>query len=196
MKLRQRSKRDQALDAVASIAKTWSEWRLGERVSQTAAKGAKKASRSAKRASRKASKSTAKSASGGGGRRKPVKVAAVIAVVGGIGAAVAKKLMGRKAEPLYTPPAPAADTATPTVAPVTPGLEDVAQPHDVAQSPTVNVPVTPPAEPPPGSPADVPPPATASPGSDATLEPQDPSESASDAEGDDDDAVDETTERP
>ena len=215
MKLRQRSKRDQALDAVASIAKTWSEWRLGERVSQTAAKGAKKASRSASRASRKASKSTAKSASGGG-RRKRVKVAAAIAVVGGIGAVVAKKLTGGKAEPLYTPPAPAGDTATPTVAPVTPGLEDV------AQSPTVNVPVTPPAEPPPGSPADVPPPdagapvagatagdvpaaahsreeagpeepATASAGSDATPEPEDlVAESASDPEGDD---VDEATER-
>ena len=107
MKLRQKSKRDQALDAVASIAKTWSEWRLGEKVTKTAAKGAKKATKAAKK---KSSSDTAK--------RKPLKVAGVIALVGGIGAVIAKKVTGGKAEPLYTPPGPAPDMAEPPPSPV------------------------------------------------------------------------------
>ena len=48
--MRQNKKRDQALDAVASVAKTWSEWRLGERATKTVAKGTKKASKSAAKA--------------------------------------------------------------------------------------------------------------------------------------------------
>ena len=105
MKLRQKSKRNQALDAAASVAKTWSEWRLGEKVSKTASK----ASRAAK-GSKRSKKSSARN-------RKPVKIAGVIALVGGIGAAVAKKLGGGKAEPLYTPPGPAADMPAPPQSP-------------------------------------------------------------------------------
>ncbi|MDP8967262.1 MAG: hypothetical protein M3N04_01545 [Actinomycetota bacterium] len=102
MKLRrQRSKRDQALDAVASVAKTWSEWRLGEKVSKTASK-----------ASRKAAKKASKASLPQGAKRNPVKIAGMLALVGGIGAAVAKKLTGGKAEPLYTPPEPAAEPAS------------------------------------------------------------------------------------
>lgn len=125
MKLRQKSKRDQALDAVASMAKTWSEWRLGEKVSKTAAKGAKKAGTAA----RSAKKSRA--SSGGAKKRSPLKVAGAIALVGGVGAAVAKKLTGGKAEPLYTPPAPAPDTAPPVVS------------EGLTQPPTVNEPIAP-----------------------------------------------------
>lgn len=118
MKLRQKSKRDQTLDAVASMAKTWSEWRLGEKVTKTAAKGAKKATKTAQSAKKKKSSSdTAK--------RKPLKVAGAIALIGAIGAAVAKKITGGKAEPLYTPPGPAADMAEPPPSPV--AVEDLTQ---------------------------------------------------------------------
>jgi len=140
MKLRQKSKRDQALDAVASIAKTWSEWRLGEKVSQTASKGAKKASKSASKAAKKAAKS---GSSGGGRKRRPLKIAGMIALLGGIGAAAAKKLTGGKAEPLYTPPAPSPETApSPAVA------------EGLTQPPAVNVPVAPSPQPAGSAPAE------------------------------------------
>ena len=132
MKLRQKSKRDQALDAVASMAKTWSEWRLGEKVSKTAVKGAKKAGTAAKSAKKSRSPS-------GGKKRSRVKVAGAIALLGGVGVAVAKKLTGGKAEPLYTPPAPAADMAPAPASPVV--AEDLTQP------PAVNEPITPSTEP-------------------------------------------------
>lgn len=126
MKLRQKSKRDQTLDAAASVAKTWSEWRLGEKVARTASKAAK--------TTKKAKK--ARSSSGGPGR---LKIAGAIAVLGGIGAAVAKKLSGGKAEPLYTPPGPAADMAAPPTSPVAVGdLAGGAPPSDMpAVPPTV-----------------------------------------------------------
>ena len=113
MKLRQKSKRDQALDAVASIAKTWSEWRLGDKVSQTASQASKRASKSAAKASKKAKKQAAKASVPDAAKRKPVWIAGAIALVGGIGAAAAKKLTGGKAEPLYTPPGPAPDASSP-----------------------------------------------------------------------------------
>jgi hypothetical protein len=102
MKLRQKNKRDQALDAVASVAKTWSEWHLGKRVSKTAEKGAKKASKL---------KDTGKSTR--------LKIAGGLALLGGIGAAVAAKLKGGQAEPLSPPPGSAADMADPPPNPVT-----------------------------------------------------------------------------
>ena len=40
---RPKPKKDQAVDAVASMAKTWSEWHLAKRASKGVAKGAKKA---------------------------------------------------------------------------------------------------------------------------------------------------------
>lgn len=107
MKLRQKSKRDQALDATASIAKTWSEWRLGEKVAKTASK-----------ASRKKSKQSGVQAVA---KRKPARIAGLLVIVGGLGAAIAKKLRGGKAEPLYTPPGPAADMAPPPASPVAAG---------------------------------------------------------------------------
>jgi hypothetical protein len=112
MKLRQKSKRDQALDAVASIAKTWSEWRLGEKVSTTASKASKKASKGAGKASKKAKKQAGKGSAAGAAKRTRVKIVGVVAL-GGIGAAVAKKLAGGKAEPLYTPTGSAPDTPPP-----------------------------------------------------------------------------------
>jgi hypothetical protein len=106
MKLRQKNKRDQALDAVASVAKTWSEWHLGKRVSKTAGKGAKKASKEAAKL-----KDTGKSTR--------LKIAGGLALLGGIGAAVAAKLKGGQAEPLSPPPEPAADMEDPPPNPVT-----------------------------------------------------------------------------
>lgn len=135
MKLRQKSKRDQALDAVASMAKTWSEWRLGERISKTATTGAKTASKKAKKASKKAAK---KAALPEATKRRPLRIAGAIAVVGGVGAAVAKKLKGGKAEPLYTPPGPAPDMAQPPPSPVV--VEDLAQ--EPASRETTPVPPT------------------------------------------------------
>jgi len=113
--MRQHKKRNQALDAFASVAKTWSEWRLGERASQTVAKGSKKASKSAAKARKNAMKAAGKSDSGVKGVVKgtPLKIAGAVALVGGVGAAVAKKLKGGGgAEPLYTPPAPPAPMPT------------------------------------------------------------------------------------
>jgi hypothetical protein len=135
MKLRQKSKRDQTLDAAASVAKTWSEWRLGEKVAKTAGKAAKKTGKASKQA---------KKAGVEGSKRTPVKIAGAIALLGGIGAAVAKKLTGGKAEPLYTPPGPAPDMAPPPPSPV--AVEDLAQDPPPAEKtpvpPTVEAAIT------------------------------------------------------
>ncbi len=134
MKLRQKSKRDQTLDAAASVAKTWSEWRLGDKVAKTATKTASKAAKTTAKATKKAKK--AKSSSGGPGK---LKIAGAIALVGGIAAAVAKKFSGGKAEPLYTPPGPAPDMTPPPPSPVAVGdLADGTPPSDLpAPPPTV-----------------------------------------------------------
>ena len=115
---RQHKKRDQALDAFASVAKTWSEWRLGERATKTVAKGTKKASKSAAKARKKASKA-AKNADASSVtnavKGTPLKIAGAVALVAGVGAAVAKKLKGGgTAEPLYTPPPAPAPMPPPT----------------------------------------------------------------------------------
>jgi hypothetical protein len=102
MKLRQKNKRDQALDAVASLAKTWSEWQLGKRATTTVAKGAKKASKMKE-----------------SGNATRLKIVGGVALLGGIGAAVAKKVMGGgQAEPLGEPPGPVPDMAPPPPSPV------------------------------------------------------------------------------
>ncbi len=127
MKLRQKSKRDQALDAAASVAKTWSEWRLGDKVAKTASKATKTTGRAARKAKR------ATSSSRGPGR---LKIAGAVALLGAIGAAVAKKLSGGKAEPLYTPPGPAPDMAPPPTSPVAVGdLADGTPPSDLPTPP-------------------------------------------------------------
>ena len=102
---RQNTKRKQALDALASLAKTWSEWRLGEKATKTVAEGTKKASKSAAKARKKAKKAAKKADVKSALKGTPLKVAGAVALVGGIGAMVAKKLKGGgTAEPLYTPP--------------------------------------------------------------------------------------------
>jgi len=143
--MRQHKKRNQALDAFASVAKTWSEWRLGERASQTVAKGTKKASKSAAKARKnaaKAAKNTDASSVKRAMKGTPLKVAGAVALVGGVGAAVAKKLKGGGgAEPLYTPPAPPAPmpAADMTNVPAAPDMTNVPAPPDMT-----NVPPAPP----------------------------------------------------
>lgn len=128
MKLRQKSKRDQTLDAAASVAKTWSEWRLGEKVAKTASKAAKTTGKATKKAKK------AKSSSRGPGK---LKIAGAVALLAGIGAAVAKKFSGGKAEPLYTPPGPAPDMAPPPASPVAVGdLADGTPPSDKPTPPS------------------------------------------------------------
>lgn len=148
MKLRQKSKRDQALDAAASVAKTWSEWRLGEKVTKTAAKASKKAIKSGGKG---------KSSSVAVVKRKPLRIAGLIAVLGGVGAAVAKKLGGGKAEPLYTPPGPAPDMSPPPPSPVS--VEDLAgdtpPPATTPVEPTVEPAHTASTETPPADPSPV-----------------------------------------
>jgi len=123
--MRQNKKRNQALDAFASVAKTWSEWRLGERAAQSVATSTKKASKAAAKARKRAGKSDSglKAAL----KSTPVKIAGAAAVVGGVGAAVAKKLKGGgTAEPLYSPP--------PAPAPMKPPaeLKDIPGPPETA----------------------------------------------------------------
>ena len=145
--MRQHKKRNQALDAFASLAKTWSEWRLGERASQTLAKGTKKASKSAAKARKnaaKAAKNTDASSVRKAMKGTPLKVAGAVALVGGVGAAVAKKLKGGGgAEPLYTPPAPPAPMPMPAAADMT--NVPPAPPAPMPASPDMtNVPPAPP----------------------------------------------------
>ncbi|HEV7807740.1 MAG TPA: hypothetical protein VGO80_18105 [Solirubrobacteraceae bacterium] len=84
MKLRKRRKRKtaQALDAAAGITKLWSEWQIGKRATKGVAK-VKKSGLKDKLSS------------------TPVKLAGLAAVVGGAGAAIAKKLKG-DSQPSYT----------------------------------------------------------------------------------------------
>ena len=103
--MRQDKKRNQALDAFASVAKTWSEWRLGERAAKSVSSGTKKASRAAAKARKRAGKSDS-SRLRNVVKSTPVRIAGAAALVGGVGAAVAKKLKGGgTAEPLYSPAA-------------------------------------------------------------------------------------------
>ena len=84
--MRQNKKRNQALDAFASLAKTWSEWRLGERATKTVAKGTKKASKSADegtQARAKAAKNADASSVKNALKGTPLKVAGAVALVGG-----------------------------------------------------------------------------------------------------------------
>jgi hypothetical protein len=85
MKLRKRQKRKtaQALDAAAGITKLWSEWQIGKRASKGAAKVKKSGVMSALSST-------------------PVKLAGLAALVGGAGAAIAKKLKGGGPEASYT----------------------------------------------------------------------------------------------
>jgi hypothetical protein len=91
MKLRKRqTRKDQALDAVASVTKTWSEWQLAKR----AGKGVAKA------------KEVRPSKIKGFLNSKKVKLAGAVAVAGGTGAFVARKLKGGDPAESYSGPAP------------------------------------------------------------------------------------------
>lgn len=101
MSLRRRQKRktEQALDAVASVTKLWSEWQIGKRVSKGAAKATQL--RQPSKAKRVLS-------------LKWLRIGGAAAVAGGAAAAVAAKLKRSKPE-TYSGPAPsvAADAAVP-----------------------------------------------------------------------------------
>jgi hypothetical protein len=99
---RPKRKQDQALDVVASAAKTWSEWQLGKR----AGKGVRKATKKAAQL-----KTSKPSGLKGAATGTPAKITGLVALVGGLGAIVARKLKGGSdaAEP-YAPP-PINDTA-------------------------------------------------------------------------------------
>jgi hypothetical protein len=114
---RPKPKKDQAMDAFASVAKTWSEWHLAERAGKGVAKGAKGAKKSAKKAAelRGGKPSGVKRVVTG----TPAKVAGGMAVLAGIGAAMARKLKGGS-EPDYAPPAPHEPAAAPPAPPPPP----------------------------------------------------------------------------
>jgi hypothetical protein len=91
---RSKPKKAQAADVVGAVAKFWSELQLSKRASKGVKKGSKKAA-------------AAKSAVGSKAGSKPAKVAGGLALLGGVGALVARKLKGGGAEPLpYSPPEP------------------------------------------------------------------------------------------
>jgi hypothetical protein len=142
MKLGRRptGKKDQALDVVASAAHTWSKWHLGKRAGKGVAKGAKKAA-----------------ALKPGGKPSllqrvvtgtPAKIAGGVAVLGGLGAMLARKLKGGDSEPAYTPPAPHEPAAAPPPPPPPPTPTAAAIAHDAPPPPSLSAAPAPPAEPP------------------------------------------------
>jgi hypothetical protein len=113
MKLRKRQKRKtaQALDAAAGVTKLWSEWQIGKRAGKGVAK-------------------VKKSGAKGKLSSKHFRIAGLVAVLGGAGAAVAKKLKGGGREPIYTPPGKGEPVAPPDVAPPLAIAPDPATPTD------------------------------------------------------------------
>ncbi|MDX6678396.1 MAG: hypothetical protein QOE31_2448 [Solirubrobacteraceae bacterium] len=113
MKLRKRQKRKtaQALDAAAGVTKLWSEWQIGKRAGKGVAK-------------------VKKSGAKGKLSSKHFRIAGLVAVLGGAGAAVAKKLKGGGREPIYTPPGEGEPVAPPDVAPPLAIAPDPATPTD------------------------------------------------------------------
>jgi ubiquinol-cytochrome c reductase cytochrome c1 subunit len=117
LRKRQKGKTATALDTLAGVTKIWTELQI----SKKAGKGvAKAASLKPKRPSRlrRIVRST------------PVKLAGAAAVVGGVGAALAKKLKGSGPEPIYTPPPPGEPVAPPDVAPPLAVAPEPATPTD------------------------------------------------------------------
>ena len=100
LRRRQKGKKAQALDAFATVVKSLAELHLAQRAGKRVGKGAKSVSKGAHKGVKKASgvKHLVKST--------PAKIVGVAALVGGVGALVAKKLKGGDPEPIYTPPAP------------------------------------------------------------------------------------------
>ena len=110
---RRRTKKDQALDLVATAAKAWSEWQLAKKATKGVKKGATTAARAAVIT-----------------RVAPVKAITGAVLATGAGALVVKKLKGRGAaaptpSPPAEPPAPVAPVATPGA---TPGAAPVPAP--------------------------------------------------------------------
>jgi hypothetical protein len=122
MKLGKRPKRkqDQALDVVASAAKTWSEWQLAKRAGKGVRKGAKKAAEL-----RGGKSSGLKGAITG----TPARITGALALVGGLGAVLARKLRGGGGD-AYAPPAP----HEPAAAPPAPPPQAVAAPSPTASA--------------------------------------------------------------
>jgi hypothetical protein len=119
MKLRRREKpkKDQALHALASATKVWSEWQLAKRAGKGVAKA--KELKPSSKATRRLS-------------TKWVKIGGGAAVVGGAAAAVARKLRGKDPE-IYTGPPPsaaveAAKAAGETVTPLNLAPDPATQP--------------------------------------------------------------------
>jgi hypothetical protein len=123
MKLRKRQKRKtaQALDAAAGITKLWSEWQVGKKASKGVAK-------------------VKKSGVKGALSSKPARFAGLAALLGGAGAAVAKKLKGGPDETYTTSDGDkvsAPDVAPPlAIAPDPPTATDATMPQG-AREPAV-----------------------------------------------------------
>lgn len=133
-------KKDQALDVVASAAQTWSKWHLGKRAGEGVAKGAKKAA-----ALKPGKPSPLKRLVTG----TPARIAGAVALVGGLGAVLARKLKRGGDEPSYTPPAPHEPAAPP---PPPPNPTAAAITHDAPPPPSLSAAPEPPASPPPPMP--------------------------------------------
>lgn len=103
---RRQTKRDQALDTLASAAKAWSEWQLAKNPTKAVSKGAQKAAKAGVLA-----------------RAAPVKAIGALALAGGLGVIVARKLKGRgEPAPTYSPPVQPPAPVTPSAPPAaTPG---------------------------------------------------------------------------
>jgi hypothetical protein len=140
MKLGRRPKRkqDQALDVVASAAKTWSEWQLAKRAGKGVRKGAKKA------AEIKGGKPSGLKAMVTG---TPARLTGALALVGGLGAVIARKLKGGGGDDAYTPPAPHEPAAAPPAAsaPPAPNPTAAAIVHNAAPPPSLQAAPEPPA---------------------------------------------------
>jgi hypothetical protein len=123
---RQKSTKDKTLDAVASVAKTWSEWQLAKSVG----KGAKKAAKAGVIA-----------------KMAPKRKLGALALLGGAGVLAAKKLKGGSGDapatyspPVQPPPMPPGVSdpgATPGAAapPVSPSATDSTQQSDAPDPP-------------------------------------------------------------
>jgi outer membrane biosynthesis protein TonB len=123
---RPKRKQDQALDLVASVAKTWSEWQLAKRASRGLKKGAGKA------AELKGGKPSGLKAAVTG---TPAKITGAVAVVGGLGAVALRKLKGGGDAPAYVPPAPHEPAAAPPPPPPPPPPAPGAAAHKPAPPP-------------------------------------------------------------
>jgi hypothetical protein len=117
LRKRQKGKTAQALDTLAGVTKVWTELQISKKASKGVAKAA---SLKTKRPSR----------IGRIMRSTPMKLAGAAAIVGGAGAAIAKKLKGSGPEPIYTPPPPGEPVAPPDVAPPLAVAPEPATPTD------------------------------------------------------------------